>query len=62
MLGGKWHLTSKDLTIDVTFNGNSFTATTSRSDSLKDTVTFNVCNGTASGTTSRGFEFAGTRE
>jgi hypothetical protein len=62
MLSGKWHLSSKELTIDVTFNGNSFTATTSRSGTLADTVTFNVCNGTASGTTSRGYEFAGTRE
>lgn len=61
-LSGKWHLVGEKGTFDVTFSKNTFTAKALNHDNTTDSVTFSVCDGTASGSTSTGHEFAASRE
>lgn len=65
-LGGVWHFTgSGGGSLDATVSGNTFTAVFDGGDNPSGDaggwVTVKVCNGAASGKSSDGFEFAGTR-
>ena len=67
-LGGVWHLAGKgNGSVVATIAGNTFTAVSTGSGggplgNSDSWVTVKVCNGTASGKTSDGFEFAATRQ
>ena len=64
-LGGVWHFTGKgDGTVDATISGNTFTAVVNGDSGPAGRtgwVTVKICNGTAAGKTSGGFELAATR-
>lgn len=64
-LGGVWHFTGEGSgTMDVTISGNVFTAVLNGNTGPTGTngwMTMKICNGTAAGKASSGFEYAATK-